>query len=59
MILTSRERIDLVKYRLEKAHEALEQVKGVCGLGYWNLGANRLYYAAYYASSALLINTGI
>ncbi|MDE6521689.1 MAG: HEPN domain-containing protein [Muribaculaceae bacterium] len=28
-------------------------------LGYWNLAANRLYYAAYYASAALLIHNGI
>ncbi len=27
-------------------------------MGHWNLAANRLYYAAYYASSALLISAG-
>lgn len=28
-------------------------------MGYWSLAANRLYYAAYYASVALLIHNGI
>lgn len=59
MTLNRQERTELVKYRLEKAQEALEQVKGVCGLKYWNLAANRLYYTAYYACSALLIHNGI
>lgn len=59
MTLNSEDRTDIVHYRLEKAKETLEQVKGVSSLGYWNLAANRLYYAAYYASAALLIKNGI
>ena len=27
-------------------------------MGHWTLAANRLYYAAYYASSAMLVNAG-
>lgn len=59
MTLHPDERKTLVKYRLDKAFEALEQVKGVSELGYWTLAANRLYYSAYYACVALLINNGI
>lgn len=59
MALKSQERADLVVYRLEKSLKAIEEAKGVGSLGFWTLSANRLYYAAYYASIALLINEGI
>ena len=49
----------LVEYRIEKANQSIEQVKGVVSLQYWNIAANRLYYSAYYACSALLISRGI
>lgn len=52
-------RIDLVRYRMEKAWEALEQVRAIGRLGYWTLAANRMYYSAYYASVALLLSDGI
>lgn len=57
--LNAEDRNILVSYRLEKALESLEQVKGVMSLQYWNIAANRLYYSAYYACSALLLSMGI
>lgn len=59
MTLKSEERDAIVSYRLEKAYRTIKEVKDVGSLGYWTLAANRLYYAAYYASVALLINAGI
>lgn len=59
MTLKSKERSDLVEYRLERAFKTLQEVIDVGSMGYWNLAANRLYYTAYYASIALLINSGI
>lgn len=59
MTLQSEERDVIVSYRLEKAKETLKEVTDVSKLGYWSLAANRLYYAAYYASVALLISKGI
>ena len=47
MGLTDDERKAIVAYRLEKATEAIRQVKGVLPLEYWEIIANRLYYAAY------------
>ena len=58
MSLSAQERYDVVIYRLEKAQTTLEQAKGVLNLRYWEIIANRLYYAAYYAVSALLIANG-
>ena len=59
MTLKSQERNDIVSYRLERARQTLKEAEDIGGLGYWNLAANRLYYAAYYASAALLIHNGI
>lgn len=58
MSLSEEERYALVCYRIEKARTTLEQVKNIASTGYWDMIANRLYYAAYYAVSALLIQSG-
>ena len=59
MKLTNKNRGTLVEIRLQKAKETLEEVKGNIGLNYWRVAANRLYYASFYAVSALLIKHGI
>ena len=59
MTLKSEERSTIVEYRLEKALKTLKEAKDIGDIGYWTLTANRLYYAAYYASAALLIHNGI
>ena len=59
MGLTDENRKDIVEYRIERAFVALEQAKGNLEMGYLEITANRLYYAAYYAASALLIANGI
>ena len=58
-MLTSEERESLVKYRLEKADETLVEARDCAKMDHWTLAANRLYYSAYYTSSALLIHNGI
>ena len=58
MSITAEERRAIVEFRLEKALRALEQAQGVIVLKYWETIANRLYYAAYNAISALLIANG-
>ena len=58
MPLTDEEKKAIVVYRLEKSNDAMVEAKDCASLGHWNLAANRLYYAAYYASSALLISAG-
>lgn len=55
MSLTNDEREAIVSFRLQKGIETLEEAKGIATLGYWNAVANRLYYACYYVTSALLI----
>ncbi len=59
MTLKSEERDAIVAYRMEKSIATLKEAEAVGSLGYWSLAANRLYYAAYYASVALLIHSGV
>jgi len=50
---------DLISYRLQRAYEALEDARILAGASRWNTCVNRLYYACFYAVSALLIQDGL
>ena len=58
MPLSDEERKAIVVYRLEKSEDAFVEAKDCASMNHWTLAASRLYYSAYYASSALLINDG-
>ena len=58
MSLSREEILSIVTYRLEKSHRTMEQAKSNLPMQFWELIANRIYYAAYYAVSALLIANG-
>lgn len=45
----------LVSYRLQRARETLADARILADAGRWNPCVNRLYYACFYAVSALLI----
>lgn len=53
--LTEQNRIDIVRYRIENANQTLAEVETHKANGYYNTAVNRMYYACYYAASALLI----
>lgn len=59
MTLTPNERYAIVQYRIEKAKTTMIEAKAVASQNFWNLAANRLYYACYYAASAILIAKGL
>ncbi|WP_025322880.1 HEPN domain-containing protein [Deferrisoma camini] len=48
----------LVRYRLERSSEALEEAELLLGAGYGTSAVNRLYYAVFYAASAALLAKG-
>ena len=52
-------RREIVLYRIERALIALEQAKACLSMHFLEVTANRLYYAAYYSVTALLIASGI
>lgn len=45
---------DLVKYRFDRAHGALRQAEALLGLSELDGAMNRMYYAMFYATLALL-----
>lgn len=49
----------LAIYRLERAHESLEEAEILINKGHSNTFVNRLYYACFYAVSALLLTRGL
>lgn len=55
--MTSEEKA-LVQYRQDRAREALEEAKLLFDSGYLHTYVNRLYYACFYAVSALLLSQG-
>ena len=59
MSLDQESRQAMVAYRQEKADVALEDAAFLADSGRYGLAANRLYYALYYAASALLLSKGI
>lgn len=48
-------RDDVVRYRLQRAREALEDARVLANASRWSACVNRLYYACFYAVSALLL----
>lgn len=59
MSLSNDDRKALVDYRIEKAWATFDEAQKVASMSLWNLSANRLYYALYYAASALLLSDGL
>lgn len=53
--MTDNERKDIVAYRIAKARETYDEVDILVQNNLWNTAINRLYYACYYAITALLI----
>jgi uncharacterized protein (UPF0332 family) len=50
---------ELVKYRLQRAMDTLEDAKILADNQRWNSAINRLYYASYYAVTALLLDADL
>jgi uncharacterized protein (UPF0332 family) len=53
------EKSDLIAYRLKRATETLLEIDILLNNGLWNTAINRLYYACYYAATALLLDNSI
>ena len=57
--LTDEQRRDIVRCRMESAESTLAEVETHRANGFYNTAVNRLYYACYYAATAILIANGI
>lgn len=51
----SRNKEDLITYRIARAKDTLDDAQILADRGKWNSAINRLYYAAYYAIMLLLL----
>jgi len=49
----------LILYRLERARESIDEASILLERGHVNTFVNRLYYACFYAVSALLLTSGL
>jgi uncharacterized protein (UPF0332 family) len=50
---------DLILYRIQRARDTLEDARILAGASRWNPCVNRLYYACFYAVSAILVQQGL
>ena len=50
---------DLIRYRMERAHESLEEAALMADTGHWRTCINRVYYSCFYAVSALLMKNSL
>ena len=57
--LTDEQRRDIVRYRMENARKMMAEVESHRQNGFYNTAVNRMYYACYYAATAMLIALGI
>lgn len=55
-ILDEQSRSALISYRLSRSKESIEEADYNAKGGYYNSAVNRLYYACYYAASALMLS---
>lgn len=59
MTLDNSQKIIAIGLLLEKSDKNMEQARRTADLGYWDLVANRLYYAVFHAVNAMLLIDGI
>ena len=59
MIMEAEDIKTLVNLQLEKAHRFLDQADEMYSMKYWDLAANRYYYACYHAVQGLFIASGL
>lgn len=57
--MTEEQRLDLIAYRMESAHRLLIEIESHIQNGFYNTAVNRMYYACFYAVSALLLSESL
>lgn len=58
-MMTDEDRQEIVKLRIEEAYNTMKEAQLLIDNSFWNAAINRMYYACYYAATALLIKNGI
>jgi uncharacterized protein (UPF0332 family) len=50
---------DSIRYRIRRANDTLVEADAMAQIGHWNACVNRLYYACFYAATALLLQRNL
>jgi uncharacterized protein (UPF0332 family) len=58
-MMTDADRQEVIKLRIENAYQSMLEAKVMITNCFWNAAINRMYYACYYAATALLLKNGI
>lgn len=53
--MTDKERSEYIAYRIQNAKDTIGELETHIQNKYWNTAGNRMYYACFYAVSALLM----
>lgn len=56
MTLSLEDRKAIIDYRIERSHSTIKEVEFIITGKFWNLAANRLYYALFYICEAVLLS---
>ena len=57
--MTDQEKNEMITYRIQRAKETLKEVEILVDNQLWATSINRIYYACFYAVSALLLKNDI
>ena len=57
--MTENEKLEMISYRIKRARDTFQEVQLHIENKLWTTAVNRLYYACYYAVSALLLKHNI
>jgi uncharacterized protein (UPF0332 family) len=58
-MMTDEDRKQVVTLRIDNAFQSLREAKVMIDNCFWNAAINRMYYACFYAATALLLKNGI
>ena len=58
-ILDEESRKALIAYRMQRAYDTMKEAEVMIRETFYNAAINRMYYACYYATVALLLNNNI
>lgn len=58
-MISKEERADLIRYRIQRAGETLDEADVLLRAGKLPGAVNRIYYAVFYAASAILLKFGL
>ncbi len=58
MALTPEEKKAIITYRVQKSFQTMIEAQDNAKMGHWSLAANRMYYAMFHMSTAVLVDKG-